>query len=79
MLADTLADAEILAATLADDGSLVDVIDPATDLVRAAHELYVWLRAADERGLDVLIAGLPPPIGLGHAIRDRLVKAAGLG
>ncbi len=79
VLADTLADAEILAATLADDGSLVDVIDPATDLVRAAHELYVWLRAADERGLDVLIAVLPPPIGLGHAIRDRLVKAAGLG
>ena len=61
------------------EGLRVDIIDPCADLVSAAQNLYVWLRDADERHLDVLVAVLPPPVGLGHAIRDRLIKAAGLG
>jgi len=60
-------------------GFSVDVLDPTADLVAAAQQLYVWLREADLRGVQVLIAVLPPPMGLGHAIRDRLTKAAGLG
>ncbi|MEO6125135.1 MAG: Sua5 family C-terminal domain-containing protein [Ilumatobacteraceae bacterium] len=48
-------------------------------MVAAARQLYGWLRDADERGLDTLVAVLPPPVGLGHAIRDRLLKAAGKG
>ncbi|MCX6541540.1 MAG: translation factor Sua5, partial [Actinobacteria bacterium] len=43
------------------------------------QQLYNWLRDADTRKLDVLVAVLPPAVGLGHAIRDRLIKAAGLG
>ncbi|MEO6124168.1 MAG: L-threonylcarbamoyladenylate synthase [Ilumatobacteraceae bacterium] len=66
-------------AVLAAAGQRVDVLDPTADLVTAARQLYVWLRAADERGLDTLVAVLPQPIGLGHAIRDRLLKAAGKG
>jgi L-threonylcarbamoyladenylate synthase len=46
------------------------------DLVRYAHTLYDRLRAADSRGIEVVVAVLPPAAGLGHAIRDRLTKAA---
>jgi L-threonylcarbamoyladenylate synthase len=53
-----------------------EVLDLTDDLPRYAHELYARLRDADARGVGTLIAVLPPPIGLGHAIRDRLTKAA---
>jgi L-threonylcarbamoyladenylate synthase len=46
------------------------------DLARYAHTLYSRLRDADERNVDTLIAVMPPAVGLGHAIRDRLTKAA---
>ncbi len=78
-ISETVAGATILAAQLASDGLAVDVLDPTADLVVAAQQLYVWLRDADTRGLDVLVAVLPPSFGLGHAIRDRLLKAAGRG
>jgi L-threonylcarbamoyladenylate synthase len=41
--------------------------------------LYQRLREADRIGLDVLIAVPPSDVGLGHALRDRLWRAAGLG
>ena len=53
-----------------------DILDFGDDLVAYAHDLYARLRDADERRLDTLIAVLPPARGLGHAIRDRLAKAA---
>lgn len=53
-----------------------DILDLTDDLVAYARELYARLRAADEKGLTTLIAVLPPAEGLGHAIRDRLTKAA---
>lgn len=53
-----------------------EILDLSDDLVRYARELYARLRDADERGVRVVIAVLPPPVGLGHAIRDRLTKAA---
>lgn len=43
-----------------------------------ARQLYCRLREADHLGLDVLVAVLPPAIGLGLAMRDRLRRAAGL-
>lgn len=54
----------------------VEVLDLTDDLVRYARELYERLRAADARGVDVVVARLPAAAGLGHAIRDRLLKAA---
>ena len=45
-------------------------------LAHYAATLYAQLRDADEAGAAVIIAVLPPAAGLGHAIRDRLVKAA---
>lgn len=52
------------------------LIDRTDDLVVAAQRLYGDLRAADTAGVDVLVVVLPPAAGLGHAIRDRLTKAA---
>ena len=53
-----------------------EVLDLTDDLVAYARELYSRLRDADERGVKTLIAVLPPAYGLGHAVRDRLTKAA---
>ena len=63
------------AVRLAADAPHAEVLDDA-DLVRYAHSLYSRLRDADDRGVETVIAVLPPPVGLGHAIRDRLTKAA---
>jgi L-threonylcarbamoyladenylate synthase len=41
-----------------------------------AFHLYSSLRQADESGVDVVVAVLPPASGLGIAIRDRLRKAS---
>jgi len=53
-----------------------EILDLSGDLVVYARELYARLRDADVRGVSTLIAVLPPAEGLGHAIRDRLAKAA---
>jgi len=58
-------------------GRRVAVIDHGADLVGYARDLYADLRAADAAGVDDVVAVLPPAHGLGHAIRDRLTKAAG--
>ncbi|MFT3693391.1 MAG: L-threonylcarbamoyladenylate synthase [Kofleriaceae bacterium] len=42
-----------------------------------ARELYAALRDLDVRGVDVVIAALPPAVGLGEAVGDRLRRAAG--
>ena len=47
------------------------------ELAHYAHTLFASLRDADDRGVGTVIAVLPPASGLGHAIRDRLIKAAG--
>lgn len=55
----------------------VTVVDIAADLETAARELYARLRQADDEGLDALLVVLPPEIGVGRAIADRLRRAAG--
>jgi L-threonylcarbamoyladenylate synthase len=42
-----------------------------------ARELYAALRELDASGVDVVIAALPPAAGLGEAVGDRLLRAAG--
>ncbi len=64
------------AAAFERDGLHVAVIDHGDDLVVYARELYGELRSADDAGADRIVAVLPPPAGLGHAIRDRLLKAS---
>jgi L-threonylcarbamoyladenylate synthase len=40
-----------------------------------AHTLYAGLRALDGQGCTVILCPMPPPEGIGAAIRDRLMKA----
>lgn len=76
VLADSAGDASRRAAAATASGERVRVIDHTDDLVAYARRLYTDLRAADDEGITCLVAVLPPPEGLGHAIRDRLTKAA---
>lgn len=39
--------------------------------------LFAQLRELDAQGVEVILALLPPPVGLGLAVRDRLQRAAG--
>ena len=52
------------------------VLDCASDLVEAARTLYARLRELDAAGHTIVHVLLPPATGLGHALRDRLRKAA---
>jgi L-threonylcarbamoyladenylate synthase len=76
VVADDAHAATALAATRRDQGSAVRILDRTGDLVVAARELYADLRRADADGLDTIVVVLPPAAGLGHAVRDRLLKAA---
>ena len=67
LLADDAAHAIEIAALRLDAVVIGIDVDPV---------VYSWLRRADERGSSVVVAVLPPAAGLGHAIRDRLIKAA---
>jgi len=73
---DTRAAAVAAVAAAQAVGQRADVLDPGPDLDLAGRSLYGWLRSADDRGLDLVVAVLPPPGGLGTAIRDRLLKAS---
>ena len=57
-------------------GQRGSIIDYGVDLAAYAHRLYHDLRECDNDGIDVALCVLPPPKGLGIAIRDRLLKAA---
>lgn len=75
LLADSRRQAEVIAA---DHGNSW-ILDHPDDLAIYARSLYADLRAADDRGVEVVVAVLPIAAGLGYAIRDRLIKAAHAG
>lgn len=72
LLAQNTAQAERIAER--HDG--VVIIGMGADVVDYARHLYQWLREADDAGHHTVVAVLPAASGLGHAVRDRLVKAA---
>jgi len=61
----------------ADLPSDVIVLDAPRDADEYARVLYARLREVDRRGVDVLLAVLPPDAGVGVAVADRLRRAAG--
>jgi L-threonylcarbamoyladenylate synthase len=71
-----LAEDRVQATLLLADIPHAVLVDHGEDLVSYARNLYADLRAADAAGAEVIVAVLPPPEGLGHAIRDRLRKAS---
>jgi L-threonylcarbamoyladenylate synthase len=67
------------------DGWLLAEIDPKIEVFcwgdwenpsELATRLFAGLRELDDRGVTQIFCPLPPPTGLGQAIRDRLEKAA---
>lgn len=48
------------------------------DVAGQARGLYAALREADDRGMQLVGVVMPPPTGIGLAIRERLHRAAGL-
>ncbi len=56
--------------------SEVRVLSCAGDLREAAANLFRYLRELDQPGLDLIVAEKVPAKGLGHAINDRLSRAA---
>ncbi len=71
-----LAESRAIADTIAGDIPGSWILDHSSDLPSYARSLYADLRAADDRGIKVIVAVLPAAAGLGYAIRDRLTKAA---
>lgn len=56
----------------------VQAIGRYRDLEELARGLYAGLRAAEELGVDVLVAPTVPEHGIGRAVMDRLRRAAAL-
>jgi len=54
----------------------VEVLAPDGELTTAAASLFAALRRLDALGLDLILAEPCPQSGLGHAIMDRLRRAA---
>jgi L-threonylcarbamoyladenylate synthase len=54
-------------------------LDFGENVPAQARRLYQALRRADDLGLQMPVAVMPADAGLGHALRDRLRRAAGLG
>ncbi len=69
------ADADRRAGELRDKGERVAVEVLAADAA-SARRLYAALRAHDDDAIDVVVVVPPPDHGLGHALRDRLLKAS---
>lgn len=57
----------------------VEILSGSGDLREAAAALFGAMRRLDKRNLDLILARLVPHGGLGSAINDRLVRAAGQG
>lgn len=54
----------------------VEIFSLPPELTDAARSLYALLREADGEGVEVLLAVLPPEVGVGLAIADRLRRAS---
>lgn len=57
--------------------ALIVAPGPRADLAQTARGLFAALRALDAAGVDVILARQFPPEGLGRALADRLLRAAG--
>ena len=58
-------------------GKRVGFVTITDDIERLAHTLFAQLRTLDAQGVDVILCVLPASQGLGLAVRDRLLRAAG--
>lgn len=54
----------------------VEIVGSLSDLAGVAHNLYAALRALDDQGVSCILARSFPEVGIGAAVRDRLLRAA---
>jgi L-threonylcarbamoyladenylate synthase len=59
-------------------GKRAGAIENSTDAASLARTLFAQLRNLDAQGVDVILCVLPATDGIGLAVRDRLLRAAGL-
>lgn len=59
-----------------DNSVEIVTLGPLEDLEKVAKNLYEGMRKLDARGVAVILARSYPAVGIGSAIRDRLVRAA---
>ena len=64
------------AQALSAEGLTVFSLGSEGDAAAAAQRLYACLRQLDGAGVDVILARMPPAVGLGLGLRDRLFRAA---
>lgn len=61
---------------LNDVAALCVILGSLNDLEGVAHNLFAGLRELDASGVEIILARAYPPVGVGLAIRDRLLRAA---
>lgn len=54
----------------------VETLSTSGDMLEVAHHLFAALRRLDAEGLDMIHCDTCEPVGMGHAIMDRLQRAA---
>lgn len=65
-------------ATLLDKKMLdIERLGPKSELSKVANRLFAAMRALDQRKVDIILARVVDSTGLGLAVRDRLIRAAG--
>ncbi|HEV2682133.1 MAG TPA: L-threonylcarbamoyladenylate synthase [Rhodanobacter sp.] len=67
---------DITCTDLSSEVRIVSIKVPAA-IEDYASSLYRFLRSFDQQGCDIILASLPDAHGLGAALRDRLLRAAG--
>lgn len=65
------------ARQLEQQGKRIGIIRREEDLDAMARTLFACLRDLDAQGVEVILCALPPARGIGLAVRDRLMRAAG--
>lgn len=73
---ENVADLEARVAELTRQGMRVKRLPYHDDAETYSHNLYATLRACDSEHPNVIVALLPAPIGVGVAVRDRLIRAS---
>ena len=73
------AELQTRADNLRSEGKRVGVLNTASSIERLAQTVFAQLRDLDTQGVEMILCLLPAPQGLGLAVRDRLLRAAGKG
>ena len=69
---------EARAKELRGQGKRIGTVASSTDASALARTLFAQLRDLEAQGVDVILCVLPSAAGIGLAVRDRLLRAAGL-